>query len=168
MKSKVTRPDIVQQTELLRHRQLQEAGVSVSGSVELSSLNYLNRMRTSSQFRKIGIPLIVVSFLVAVAIILAIVLSKEVEEPRTEGKLLSSRGRDLVWRDFSGSTKCICPLYQGKRMPIFQPLIASLIMQLTRDKNIKAKTSEHAQEQRMLTKGASFHVGTHFMNSSFS
>ena len=62
-------------------------------------------MRTSSQFTKIGIPLIVVSFLVAVAIILAIVLSKEVKEPTTKGELISSQGRDLIWRDFSGSIK---------------------------------------------------------------
>ncbi|XP_020601798.1 prolyl endopeptidase FAP-like [Orbicella faveolata] len=43
-------------------------------------------MRTSSQFTKIGIPLIVVSFLVAVAIILAIVLSKEGKGLTTKGK----------------------------------------------------------------------------------
>lgn len=50
-------------------------------------------MRTSSQFTKIGIPLIVVSFLIAVAIILAIALSKEVKEPTTKGKFISSGRR---------------------------------------------------------------------------
>lgn len=90
-------------------------------------------MSTSSQFTKIGIPLIVVSFLVAVAIILAIVLSKGVEEPTTKGKFISSRGRDLVWQDFCGSTKRICPLFQAKTMPIRQPLI----MQLSRGENSK-------------------------------
>ena len=102
---------IVQQTELLRHRQLRTpAGVSVSRSVELSSLDFLDKMRTSSQFTKIGIPLIVVSFLVAVAIILTIVLSKGMEEPITKGKFICFWGRGLVWRDFSGSTERICPL----------------------------------------------------------
>ena len=51
-------------------------------------------MRPNSQFIKFGIPLIVVSVLVAVAIILAIVLSKEVEEPTTKGKFIFSRGSD--------------------------------------------------------------------------
>ena len=49
-------------------------------------------MRTNSQFIKFGIPLIVVSVLVAIAIILAIVLSKEVEETTTKGKFIFSRG----------------------------------------------------------------------------
>lgn len=82
----------------------------MSRSVELSSFIFLIKMRTSSQFTKIGIPLIVVSFLVAVAIILAIVLSKEGKGLTTKGKLISSRGRDLIWKDFSGSIKLICPL----------------------------------------------------------
>lgn len=90
-------------------------------------------MRTSLQFTKIGIPLIVLSLLVAVAIILAIVLSKEVKEPTTKGKFISSRGQDVIWRDLSGSIKLICALYQAKKVLFFQ----SLIMQLTRDKTRK-------------------------------
>ena len=85
--------------------------------VELSSLNILNKMRTSSQFTKIGIPLIVVSFLVAVAIILAIVLSKEVEEPIAKGKFISCRGRDSIWRDRSASVKLASVSYAHSTRP---------------------------------------------------
>jgi len=80
-------------------------------------------MRTSLQFTKIGIPLIVLSLLVAVAIILAIVLSKEVKEPTRKGKFISSRVRDVIWRDLSGSIKLICALYQAKKVLFFQSLI---------------------------------------------
>lgn len=90
-------------------------------------------MRTSLQFTKIGIPLIVLSLLVAVAIILIIVLSKEVKEPTTKGKFISSRRRDLIWRALSRSIKLICALYLAKKVLFCQ----SLIMQLTRDKNSK-------------------------------
>ena len=47
-------------------------------------------MRTSSQFSKLGIPLLVVSILIGVAVILAITVSNK---PRTKGELISSETR---------------------------------------------------------------------------
>jgi len=53
-------------------------------------------MRTHSQFAKIGIPLIVVSVLVAVALILAVTLSKKPEKNDTKGKLSLPGGVILI------------------------------------------------------------------------
>ena len=81
----------------MHHKQAGTPGASVSRSVDLSLLIFLTKMRTSSQFTKIGVPLIVVSFLIAVAIILAIALSKAVKEPTTKGKFISpGTGFDLA------------------------------------------------------------------------
>ena len=45
-------------------------------------------MRTSSQFAKVGVPLVVVSVLLAVALILAIALSKKSETEDTKGEFI--------------------------------------------------------------------------------
>ena len=72
-------------------------------------------MRTSSQFTKIGIPLIVVSFLVAVAIILTIVLSKKMEEPITKGKFISFLGTRFGLAGFLWVHRTHMPTLTGQK-----------------------------------------------------